>query len=129
MARKIFVNLPMRDLEQTAAFWSACGFEFDERFGGEHSLCVVLGEGLHAMLLSYERFLDFTLKPVVEAAKMSEVMTCVQVGSREEVDAVVERALAAGATQFRLPMDFEVMYARWFEDLDGHVWEWMWIAE
>ncbi|MBL8216007.1 MAG: hypothetical protein JNK87_35115 [Bryobacterales bacterium] len=129
MARKIFVNLPVKDLARTAEFWSACGFEFDERWGGEHSLCVVLGEGLHAMLLSYERFLDFTLKPVADAVKVTEVMTCVHVGSREEVDAVVDRALAAGGTQFRLPMDYGVIYGRSFEDLDGHIWEWMWMEE
>jgi uncharacterized protein len=127
MARKIFVNLAVEDLAQTKAFWEHCGFGFDERFSGEHSLCLVISSEIHAMLLTPERFWDFALKPLVDTAQATEVMTCITLDSREEVDAVMEKAKEQGATEWRLPTDYGMMYSRSFEDLDGHIWEWMWI--
>ena len=128
MARKIFVNLPIRDMERSKAFFGALGFSFNPKFTNEQGACMVIAEGSsYAMLLVEPFFQGFTKKPIADARKTTEVLVCLSCDSREEVDALVKKALAAGGTAPNAPQDHGFMYAHGFEDLDGHVWELVWM--
>lgn len=123
-ARQLFVNLPVRDVERTVDFFEALGFSFDPRFTDERGACVVLGENMRAMLLAEPFFRSFIAgKDTCDTRIGAEALTCIALGSRDEVDAIVSRALAAGARIPNPPQDHGFMYAHGFEDLDGHFWE------
>lgn len=127
MARKIFVNLPIKDMERSRAFFSALGFSFNPQFSNEQGACMVISEDIYAMLLVESFFQTFTKKPIADAKKSTEVLVCLSCDSRAEVDALVKKALAAGGTAPNAPQDHGFMYAHGFEDLDGHVWELVWM--
>jgi uncharacterized protein len=127
MARKIFVNLPIRDMERSRAFFGALGFSFNPQFTNDQGACMVIGEDIFAMLLVEPFFQTFTRKPIVDARKSTEVLVCLSCESRDEVDGLVKKALAAGGTAPNAPQDHGFMYAHGFEDLDGHVWELVWM--
>jgi len=118
-----FVNLPVRDLQKSIAFFEALGFAFDPQFTDPHAGCLVLGPGHHAMLISQERFRDFTPCEIVDAHRGTEVLVALQLDSRARVDEITERAFAAGGRDFRPVEDHGWMYGRAFQDLDGHIWE------
>ena len=126
MARKIFVNLPVRNMERSKAFFSALGFSFNPRFTNEQGACMVISEDIYAMLLVEPFFQTFTKKPVWDG-RTREVLVCLSCDSREEVDALVKKALAAGGTAPNAPQDHGFMYGHGFDDLDGHGWELMWM--
>jgi predicted lactoylglutathione lyase len=126
VANQIYVNLPIADQARTRAFWTALGFEFNEAFSDENALSLVLGESLFAMLLSPERFADFTVKPTADGAS-TEAIIALGVDSREEVDRVADAALAGGGAKAKDPQDLGFMYGRSFLDPDGHHWEVMWM--
>ena len=123
MPTKIFVNLPVADLDRSMTFFKALGFTFNPQFTDETAACMVISEDIYSMLLTRKRFKDFTKKEVADATKTTEVLTALSMESRQEVDAILEKALAAGATPARDPMDHGFMYERSFNDLDGHIWE------
>ena len=123
MARKIFVNLPIRDMERSRAFFGALGFSFNPQFTNDQGACMVIGEDIFAMLLVEKFFQTFTRKPVADARKSTEVLVCLSCESRAEVDELVRKARAAGAAVPRPPQDHGFMYQHGFEDLDGHIWE------
>lgn len=123
MARKIFVNLPIRNMERSKAFFQALGFGFNPQFTNEQGACMVIGEDIFVMLLTEPFFQSFTKKPVADANKSTEVLTCLSCDSREEVDELVRKAKAAGGKVPNAPQDHGFMYAHGFEDLDGHIWE------
>ncbi|MEA2277429.1 MAG: uncharacterized protein QOC78_2389 [Solirubrobacteraceae bacterium] len=127
-SRLIFVNLPVRDLAASTAFFRALGFAFDEKFTDESAACMVVSEQAYVMLLVEGRFADFTTKPVVDARVSTEAILAVSAESREAVDAFADAALNAGASRASDPMDHGFMYGRSFHDLDGHVWEVMWMS-
>lgn len=127
MARKIFVNLPIRDMARSHAFFEALGFSFNPQFTNEQGACMVVGEDIFVMLLVEPFFRTFTRKPVANARETTEVLVCLSCDSREEVDALVKKALAAGGTAPNAPQDHGFMYGHGFEDLDGHVWELVWM--
>jgi predicted lactoylglutathione lyase len=127
-SRLIFVNVPVRDLEASRAFFAALGFEFDEKFSDDSGACMVVSEQAYVMLLVEPRFADFTPKPVADARERTEAILAVSAESREAVDAFADAALAAGGTRAREPMDYGFMYGRSFHDLDGHLWEVMWMS-
>jgi predicted lactoylglutathione lyase len=127
MARKIFVNLPVKDLERSRAFFSALGFSFNPQFSNEQGACMVISEDIFTMLLVEPFFQTFIKKPISDATKATEVLVCLSCDSRAEVDALVKKALAAGGTAPNAPQDHGFMYAHGFEDLDGHVWELVWM--
>lgn len=120
---QIFVNLPIKNMARTRAFFESLGYEFNPQFSNEQGACMVLGENLFAMLLVEDFFQTFTDKKINNAHESLEVLTCLACASREEVDALVAKALAAGGTAPRPPQDHGFMYAHGFTDLDGHVWE------
>ena len=123
MHNQIFVNLPIRDLPRSVRFFESLGYTFNPQFTDENATCMILGENLFAMLLVEPYFQTFIEKDVSDAHRTTEVLLAVPVGSREAVDALVEKALAAGAKEPRPARDYGFMYQRSYDDLDGHTWE------
>jgi uncharacterized protein len=128
MAKLIFVNLPVVDLASATAFYQAVGAEKNEQFCDRTASCMVLSETIHAMLLTHDKFSQFTSKKVVDARTSSEVLICISADSREAVDDIVSKAEAAGGGVDPCPkQDYGFMYGRSFEDPDGHIWEVIWM--
>jgi hypothetical protein len=127
MARKIFVNLPIKDMERSQAFFKSLGFSFNPQFTNEQGACMVVSEDIFVMLLVEPFFQGFTRKPIADARKTTEVLVCLSCESRSEVDSLVKKAIAAGGTAPNAPQDHGFMYTHGFEDLDGHVWELVWM--
>jgi predicted lactoylglutathione lyase len=123
----IFVNLPVKDLAKSMAFFEALGFSFNPQFSDETGACMVISDTIFAMLLSHEKFAGFSPKPIADTDKTTEVLIALSRDNREAVDAIVEAALAAGGSTFSEPQDHGFMYGRAFRDLDGHVWEAFWM--
>jgi predicted lactoylglutathione lyase len=127
MARKIFVNLPIKNMERSRAFFDALGFSFNPQFTNEQGACMVISDDIFAMLLVEPFFQTFTKKAIVDAKQSAEVLVCLSCESREEVDELVKKALAAGGTAPNQPQDHGFMYAHGFDDIDGHTWELAWM--
>jgi uncharacterized protein len=123
MHKQIFVNLPIKNVERTRAFFAGLGFSFNPQYSNDQALCMQIGENIFAMLLAESFFKTFTKKPVADATRSTEVLVCLSCESRAEVDDLVARAIAGGGTAPNAPQDHGFMYAHGFEDLDGHVWE------
>ena len=123
MHNQIFVNLPVGDLDRSVRFFTALGYTFNPTFTDENATCMILGENLFAMLLVEPYFKTFIEKEVSDAHRATEVLLAVPVGSREAVDALVDKALAAGGKEPRPARDLGFMYQRSYDDLDGHTWE------
>ena len=129
MPKMIFVNLPVKDVEASVAFYEAIGFTRDLRFS-QAGICaaMVWSEAITVMILSHTRFADFTGKRIIDAKSEVEALLCLSIDDRNAVDAIVEQALSAGGTADPCPkQDYGFMYGRSFEDLDGHVFEPMWM--
>ena len=126
-ARKVFINLPVKDLTASVSFWTSLGFEFDPQLTDEHATCMVLNGDAFVMLLDEPRFKDFTTKDLANAATQTEVINAVSADNRAEVDALVHNALAAGGKPSNDPMDYGFMYGWSFQDLDDHLWEVIWM--
>jgi uncharacterized protein len=128
MAREIFVNLPIRNMERSKAFFGALGFTFNPQFTNEQGACMVIEQGsIYAMLLVEPFFQTFTKKPVADASRSTEVLICLSCASRTEVDDLVKKALAAGGSAPNAPQDHGFMYGHGFQDPDGHLWELMYM--
>lgn len=125
MHQLIFVNLPVADLGRSREFFTQVGYTFNEDFCDGSALCLELGPTLHAMLLERDFFATFHQGPAAPAGSVGALM-CLSAGSRAEVDAVVDRALAVGGTPVRTE-DHGWMYGRSYADPDGHIWEIMWM--
>ncbi|MFJ3924127.1 VOC family protein [Streptomyces sp. NPDC090022] len=126
-ATMIFVNLPVKDLDASKAFWIELGYSFNEQFTDETAASLVISDTIYAMLLTEAKFKEFTHKSITDTATSTEVLLCLSNESREAVDALVDKAVAAGGTEPRPAMDLGFIYNRTFEDLDGHTWEIMWM--
>ena len=128
MPKMIFVNLPVADLERSTAFYEAIGARKNEQFSDATASCMVFSDTIHVMLLTHDKFRQFTPKRIADARQTSEVLICVSADSRAAVDDVAERAGSAGGTTDPSPkQDYGFMYGRSFEDPDGHIWEVMWM--
>lgn len=127
MHKHIFVNLPVKDLARSRAFFSSVGFDFNPQFSNDEGACMIIGENIYAMLLVERFFQGFTSKPIADAKASTEVLTCLSCESREEVDALVAKALAAGGRAPNPKQDHGFMYGHGFEDPDGHIWELSWM--
>ena len=123
MATKIFVNLPVKDLKQSIAFFTRLGFTFNPQFTDETATCMIVGEDIFVMLLTHAKFGTFTPNPICDATKSTEVLVCLSVESRKGVDEMVRKAVAAGGRVYNQPQDHGFMYAHGFQDRDGHIWE------
>ena len=124
--RMIFVNLPVADLPRAKAFYEALGAQNDARFTDETAACMAFSDVIHVMLLTHEKFRQFTPKPIADRGT-TEVLTCLSADSRADVDAMVERAAAGGRLDPCPVQDQGFMYGRSFEDPDGHIWENVWM--
>jgi len=122
-ATKIFVNLPVKDLQRSIDFFTQLGFTFNPQFTDETATCLILGDNLFAMLLTEKRFKDFIKKPIGDATKATEVLVAIELNSREEVDFVADKAMAHGGGEVLPAQDHGWMYNRTFSDPDGHHWE------
>jgi predicted lactoylglutathione lyase len=128
MPRMIFINLPVADLDSSRRFFSRLGFSFNERFCDDDALCLVISNTIFAMLLRRDFFAGFTRLPVADGHRTTEAILGLSADSRQEVDTMVDAALAAGGSEPARPRRRgEVMYGRSFEDLDGHLWEVFWM--
>lgn len=123
MAKQIYVNLPVKNLKQSMTFFTALGFRFEPNFTNDDASCMIVGENIFVMLLIESFFKTFTKKELCDAKKNTEVLVCLSCDSRAHVDELVAQASAAGGTIPCDPQDHGFMYAHAFEDLDGHIWE------
>jgi hypothetical protein len=123
MHKQIFVNLAVNDLPKSMAFFKALGFTFNKQFTNDTAACLVIGENIYAMLLVRDFFKGFTGKPVIDPKEGTEMLMCISCESRAEVDELVAKARAAGGAVPREPQDHGFMYGHGFEDVDGHIWE------
>ena len=123
MQKQIFVNLAVKDLDKSKAFFEKLGYSFNPQFTNQDAACMVISDTIYAMLLTEPFFKGFTPKEMVDAKKATEVLVCLSAASRAEVDEVVRKAVAAGGRIYNEPQDHGFMYGHGFEDLDGHLWE------
>lgn len=123
MARKIFVNLPVKNLKSSMDFFSSLGFTFNPQFTDNTAACMVISEDIYAMLLTHPKFKEFTPNPICDATKSTEALICLSCESRAAVDDTVRKAVAAGGKTYNRPQDHGFMYAHGFQDMDGHIWE------
>ena len=128
MSRQIFVNLPIKNMEKSQAFFKSLGFSFNPRFTNEQGACMVISEDHNYVMLLVEPFFStFTKKSIADASNTTEVIVCLSCDSRAEVDEMVRKAIAAGGKTPNAPQDHGFMYGHGFEDLDGHIWELAWM--
>lgn len=127
MATKIFVNLPVRDLSKSMAFFASLGYTFNKQFTDETAACMVISEDIYTMLLTHAKFKEFTPREICDATKVTEVITCLSCESKAQVDDIIGKAVAAGGKTYKSPMDYGFMYGNAVTDLDGHIWEYMWM--
>jgi uncharacterized protein len=104
-------------------FFTKLDFKFNPQFTDETAACMLVGEDIFVMLLTQDKFKTFTPKPICDATKSTEVLVCLSSESREKVDEMVRKAVAAGGTTYNEPQDHGFMYGHGFQDLDGHIWE------
>lgn len=123
MATQIYVNLAVKDLQRSVAFFTSLGFEFDPSFTDANATCMIVGENIFVMLLVEDFFRTFIGKELCDTTRCTEALLCLSLESRAQVDDLVARAVAAGATTTRPAEDQGPMYGHGFQDLDGHVWE------
>jgi predicted lactoylglutathione lyase len=128
MPKMIFVNLPVSDLQRSTAFYEAVGGTKNPQFSDDTATCIVFSETIHAMLLTHDKYRQFTDKPIADAHATSAAIICLSADSREAVDATVDSAAGAGGrADPGKKQDYGFMYGRSFEDPDGHHWEVMWM--
>ena len=123
MATNLFLNLPVRDLAKSVKFFTHLGYSFNQHYTDDAATCMIVAENIFVMLLSEERFKTFTPKPICDATQATEVLVCLQVESRDRVTALVNKAIEAGGSSYKAPQDHGFMYGHGFQDLDGHLWE------
>jgi uncharacterized protein len=123
----IFVNLATDDVDASKKFFTELGYTINPQFSSDDCACVVISDTIIAMLLSKQRYADFTKKEIADSTRTSEVLICLSAESREKVDELVGKAVAAGGTGNDDVQDHGYMYGRSFDDLDGHSWEVVWM--
>lgn len=127
MERLTFINLPVADLDASVDFFTKLGFSFDERFTDDAATMMIVNEQTSVMLLTHERFMQFTSKQICDTSTHTELLLGISAQDRQAVDALVDAALTEGATAAREPQEHDFMYGRSFHDLDGHTWEVIWM--
>jgi predicted lactoylglutathione lyase len=123
MASKIFVNLPVKNLNRSVEFFIKLGFSFNQQFTDETATCMIVTDDIFVMLLTETKFKTFTPKEICDAKKYTEVLVCLALESRAKVDEMVQKAVAAGGTTYNEPQDHGFMYSHGFQDPDDHIWE------
>lgn len=123
MNKLIFVNLPVKDLPRSRTFFEGMGYHFNPQFSNDQGACLVISDTIHAMLLTEPFFQTFTKKAIADTKTSTEVLICLSCESKAEVDQLVAKAVAGGGSTPNAVQDHGFMYSHGFEDLDGHVWE------
>jgi uncharacterized protein len=123
MATQIFINLPIKDLKKSMEFYEAIGFKNNPQFTDDTAACMALNENIFVMLLTYDKFKQFTSKSIIDAKQTAGVLNSVSVDSNDEVNNLLDKALKAGGKEYRDAQDYGFMQLRCFEDIDGHNWE------
>ncbi|MDR7209221.1 VOC family protein [Flavobacterium piscis] len=123
MKTKIFLNLPVKDLNRSIAFFTQLGFSFNPKFTNEKGTCLIIGENINVMLLVEEFYKTFTEKEICNTDTTNEAIIAISVETREEVDEIMEKVVKSGGTDYMKTQDYEWMYQRTFLDIDGHHWE------
>jgi len=123
MTRQIFVNLPVKDLNETVDFFTKLGFAFNPQFTDENATCMIVNNDIFVMLLVEKFFKTFTKKELCDTIKDTEVIVALSTESREKVDQMINNVIEAGGKEHRKPQDHGWMYGRSFEDINGHLWE------
>lgn len=129
MATKVFINLPVKDLNKSVSFFTSLGYTFNPQFTDENATCMIISDTIFAMLMTESYFKTFTKKPISDAKASTEVLIALDTKSREEVQQVVAKAKELGATIYSEPQDLGWMYQHSFADLDGHQWEFAYMDE
>jgi uncharacterized protein len=127
MSTSIFVNIPVADLDAAKSFFGKLGFSFNAQFTDETAACMVIDETIFFMLLTKPKFAEFTTLPIADAKRETQALYGISRDSRATVDRVADAALAAGGTEPRPAQDHGFMYSRAIADLDGHIWEFIWM--
>ena len=127
MATQIFVNLPVKDLDKSIAFFTKLGYTFNPQFTDEKATCMIVGENIFVMLLVQDFFKTFVPNEIADARQTTESIICLSAESREKVDELVKKAVEAGGSLYKEPQDHGFMYGHGYQDLDGHLWEIMWM--
>jgi uncharacterized protein len=127
MARKLFVNLPVNDLNQSVRFFTRLGFSFNPQFTDDTATCMIVSDDIFVMLLTRTKFQSFAPNPACDARASTEVLLALSCDSRAQVDEMVSTAINAGGNTYNTPQDHGFMYQHGFQDLDGHVWEIFWM--
>jgi uncharacterized protein len=123
MSTQIFVNLPVKDLNKSVEFFTKLGYEFNPKFTDENATCMIVSENIFVMLLVEKFFKTFVPKEICDTTKSVEVLVALSFESRAAVDEIVRKAIAAGGSTYKEPIDMGFMYQHGFQDLDGHIWE------
>lgn len=123
MPTRIFVNLPVKNLDKSIEFFTQLGYTFNPQFTDETATCMIVSDTIYVMLLTEEKFKTFTPKAICDATKSTEVLICLSCESRADVDDMVRKAVAVGGSTYNEPQDHGFMYAHGYQDLDGHIWE------
>ncbi len=129
MTTKIFVNLPVKDLNRAIEFFTKLGFKFNPQFTDKNATCMIISEDIFVMLLVEEFFKTFTKKEICNTSKNIEAIIALSAENRENVDEMINKAIEAGGIEPRKPQDHGWMYDRAFEDIDGHLWEIIYMNE
>ena len=127
MATRVFINLPVKDLQASITFFTKLGYTFNPQFTDEHATCMIISDTIYAMLITHSRFRDFTKKAIADATKTTEVLIALSAESKESVHEWAEKAIAAGGKEANEPQDHGFMISRSVEDPDGHIWEIVWM--
>ena len=129
MTTQIFVNLPVKDLSRTVEFFNRLGFTFNPQFTDENATCMIINDNIFVMLLVEKFFKTFTKKEICDTAKDTEVIIALSTESREKVDEMMQNVFEAGGKESREPQDHGWMYGRSFQDINGHLWEIIYMDE
>jgi len=129
MTKQIFVNLPVKDLSRTVEFFKRLGFTFNPQFTDENATCMIINDNIFVMLLVEKFFKTFTKKEICDTAKDTEVIIALSTESREKVDEMIQNVFEAGGKESREPQDHGWMYGRSFQDINGHLWEIIYMDE
>ncbi|KAA2245400.1 glyoxalase/bleomycin resistance/extradiol dioxygenase family protein [Chitinophaga agrisoli] len=129
MATKVFINLPVKELNRSMDFFTALGFSFNPQFTDEKAACMVVSESIYVMLLTESYFQTFTRKSIANATQSTEVLIALDAASRDEAKQMISKAQSLGAQIYAEPQDHGWMYQHSFADLDGHQWEFVYMDE
>lgn len=127
MPTMLFVNVPVADLAASMAYYKALGFDHNPQFTDDTAACIVISDTIYVMVLTHEKFRQFTPLAISDAKKETQALYALSRDSREAVDQIAEAGLRAGGSEHRPAQDMGFMYSRAIADIDGHVWEYVWM--